>query len=97
LLGSLARQPCPAALPGSLAWQPCPAALPGSLARQPCPAALPGSLARQPCPAIYEYLFGFFFKYSLFEIIFLKNIHYSNFFFNEYLNFFRDIFCWNWC
>jgi hypothetical protein len=38
--GSLARQPCPAALPGSLARQPCPAALPGSLARQPCPAAL---------------------------------------------------------
>jgi hypothetical protein len=34
LPGSLARQPCPAALPGSLAWQPCPAALPGSLARQ---------------------------------------------------------------
>jgi hypothetical protein len=31
LLGSLARQPCPAALPGSLARQPCPAALPGSL------------------------------------------------------------------
>jgi hypothetical protein len=30
LLGSLARQPCPAALPGSLARQPCPAALPGS-------------------------------------------------------------------
>jgi hypothetical protein len=48
---TLARQPCPAALPGSLARQPCPAALPGSLARQPCPAALPGSLARQPCPA----------------------------------------------
>jgi hypothetical protein len=43
---SLARQPCPAALPGSLARQPCPAALPGSLARQPSPAALPGSLAR---------------------------------------------------
>jgi hypothetical protein len=32
-------------LPGSLARQPCPAALPGSLARQPCPAALPGSSA----------------------------------------------------
>jgi hypothetical protein len=31
LPGSLARQPCPAALPGSLAR---------SLARQPCPAAL---------------------------------------------------------
>jgi hypothetical protein len=30
LLGSLARQPCPAALPGSLARQPCPAALLGS-------------------------------------------------------------------
>jgi hypothetical protein len=45
--GSLARQPCPAALPGSLARQPCPSALPGSLDRQPCPAALPGSLARQ--------------------------------------------------
>jgi hypothetical protein len=45
--GSLARQPCPAALPGRLAQQPCPAALPGSLARQPCPAALPGSL----CPS----------------------------------------------
>jgi hypothetical protein len=29
--GSLAQQPCPAALSGSLAWQPCPAALPGSL------------------------------------------------------------------
>jgi hypothetical protein len=40
---SLARQPCPAALPGSLARQPCPAALPGSLA----PEALLGSLARQ--------------------------------------------------
>jgi hypothetical protein len=49
--GSLARQPCPAALPGSLARQLCPAALPDSLARQPCPAALPGSLTRQPCPA----------------------------------------------
>jgi hypothetical protein len=36
--GSLARQPCPAALPGNLALQPCPAALPGSLL---------GSLARQ--------------------------------------------------
>jgi hypothetical protein len=47
LPGSLARQPCPAALPGSLARQPCPAALPGSLARQPCPAALPGCIARQ--------------------------------------------------
>jgi hypothetical protein len=39
-------------LPGSLARQPCPAALPGSLARQPCPAAfpaaLPGSLSQQP-------------------------------------------------
>jgi hypothetical protein len=42
---SLARQPCPAALPGSFARQPCPAALPGSLARQLCPAALPGNLA----------------------------------------------------
>jgi hypothetical protein len=51
---SLARQPCPAALPCSLALQPCPAALPGSLARQPCPAALPGSLARQPCPAALQ-------------------------------------------
>jgi hypothetical protein len=40
---TIARQPCPAALPGSLARQPCPAALPGSLARQLCPAALPGS------------------------------------------------------
>jgi hypothetical protein len=40
---SLARQPCPAALPGSLAL----AALLGSLARQPYPAALPGSFARQ--------------------------------------------------
>jgi hypothetical protein len=48
LPGSLAQQPCPAALPGSLARQPCPAALPGSLAQQPCPAAFPGSLARQP-------------------------------------------------
>jgi hypothetical protein len=47
---SLARQPCPAALPDSLARQPCPAALPGSLATQPCPAALPGSLAQQSCP-----------------------------------------------
>jgi hypothetical protein len=36
-------------LPGSLARQPCQAALPGSLARQPCQAALPGSLALQPC------------------------------------------------
>jgi hypothetical protein len=36
---SLARQPCPAALPESFA----PAALLGSLARQPCSAALPGS------------------------------------------------------
>jgi hypothetical protein len=44
LAGSLALQPCPAALPGSLARQPCPAALPGSLAQQTCPAALPGSL-----------------------------------------------------
>jgi hypothetical protein len=34
-------------LPGSLARQPCPAALLGSLAQQPYPAALPGSLARQ--------------------------------------------------
>jgi hypothetical protein len=40
--GSLARQPCPAALPGSLARQPCPAALPGSLARQSCSVYLPG-------------------------------------------------------
>jgi hypothetical protein len=47
---SLARQPCPAALPGSLARQPCPEALPGSLARQPCPAAL----HRQPCPAALQ-------------------------------------------
>jgi hypothetical protein len=38
---TLARQPCPAALPGSLAH--------GSLAWQPCPVALLGSLARQPC------------------------------------------------
>jgi hypothetical protein len=45
LPGSLAQQPCPAALPSSLARQPCPAALPGSLARQPGPAALPDSLA----------------------------------------------------
>jgi hypothetical protein len=54
LPGSLARQPCPAALPavlpGSLAWQPCLAALSGSLARQPCTVALPGSLDRHPCP-----------------------------------------------
>jgi hypothetical protein len=35
LLGSLARQPCPAALPSSLARQPCPAALTGSHDRQP--------------------------------------------------------------
>jgi hypothetical protein len=39
LPGSLARQPCPAALSSSIARQPCPAALPGS--------TLPGSLARQ--------------------------------------------------
>jgi hypothetical protein len=51
VLGSLARKPCPAALPGSLAWQPCPAALPGSLARQPFPAFLPRSLSWQLCPA----------------------------------------------
>jgi hypothetical protein len=70
-----------APLPGSLARQPCLAALPGSqipntaqntallstftmlsayctiactLAMQPCPAALPGSLARQPCPAAFH-------------------------------------------
>jgi hypothetical protein len=41
-------------LPGSLARQPCLAALPDSLARQPCPAALPGSLTRQPCPATLQ-------------------------------------------
>jgi hypothetical protein len=52
LPGSLARQPCPAALPGSLAWQSCPAVLPGSLARQSCLAVLPGSLAWQSCPAV---------------------------------------------
>jgi hypothetical protein len=34
-------------LPGSLARQPCPAALPGSLARQTCPVALAASLAEQ--------------------------------------------------
>jgi hypothetical protein len=52
---SLARQPCPAALPGSLARQPCPAALPGSLARQPCQTALPRSLiyAFKCSPALY--------------------------------------------
>jgi hypothetical protein len=44
LPGSLARQPCPAALPGSLAWQPFPAFLPCSLSWQLCPAALPGSI-----------------------------------------------------
>jgi hypothetical protein len=42
---SLARQPCPAALPGSFAQQLCPAALPGSFALQLCPAALTGSFA----------------------------------------------------
>jgi hypothetical protein len=46
-------------LPGSLARQPCPAALPGSLARQPCPAALPGSLAQQTCPAVRPISTGF--------------------------------------
>jgi hypothetical protein len=44
---SLARQPCPAALPASLARQPCPPALPASLARQPCPPALPASLGEK--------------------------------------------------
>jgi hypothetical protein len=44
---SLARQPCPAALPSSLARQPCPADLPARPARQPCPAALPGSLSTE--------------------------------------------------
>jgi hypothetical protein len=54
LLGSLARQSCPAVLPGSLALQSCLAVLPGSLglARQSCPAVLPGSLAWQSCPAV---------------------------------------------
>jgi hypothetical protein len=44
LPGSIARQPCPAALPGSIARQHSPAALPGSIARQPYPAALPAEL-----------------------------------------------------
>jgi hypothetical protein len=47
LLGSLARQPCPAALHCMRARQPCPAAFPGSLARQPCTACVSGSLDRQ--------------------------------------------------
>jgi hypothetical protein len=34
-------------MPGSLARQPCPAALLSNLARQPCSAALLGSLAQQ--------------------------------------------------
>jgi hypothetical protein len=59
---SLARPPCPAALPDCLARQPCLAALPGSLARQPCPAALPGSparsLARQSCRNITSLITG---------------------------------------
>jgi hypothetical protein len=36
----------------TLARKPCPAALPGNLARQACPAALPGSLAHKPCSNI---------------------------------------------